>query len=140
MHTRLFHEIFAEWKQNVTWNVFTKKSYLPILNPCNCTEQCGKFKNSCSPKNYFGKPTSFVWGGSWTFCYKSVKVNFRNFHTRMWKDEKFTVKIFRKINDLVKTLLSRNFCQKIVKENFPNFYFVHTHCIHKNSWMQGSKT
>ena len=49
------------------------------------------------------------------FCEKSVRVNFRNFHTVVWKNAKFTLteKIFRQINSLVmslvETMFSRNF-------------------------------
>ena len=38
----------------------------------------------------------------------------------MWKYEKFTLieKIFREINSMVKTLLSRNFCSKMRESKF----------------------
>ena len=50
------------------------------------------------------------------FCQKSVRENFRNFHTvpyTVWKNTKFSHRIFfREISSLVITLLSRNFYQK----------------------------
>ena len=68
------------------------------------------------------------------FCEKMVAVKFCNFHTTVWKNEKFslTKKIFRQSNalviSLIKTLLSRNFCQKCVtlfkSEQFPNCEFI----------------
>ena len=66
------------------------------------------------------------------FCETSVRENFCNFHTTVWKNAKFslTEKIFREINSLVTSLvillISRNFCQKSMRENFRNFHTVHT--------------
>ena len=66
------------------------------------------------------------------FSQKCVRENSHNFHTTVWKNEKFgiTKKIFRQINSLVislvKTLLSRNFWPKIVRLNRCHFHTVHT--------------
>ena len=60
------------------------------------------------------------------FYQKRMRVFFSNFHTSVWKNEKFTLteKISRQTNYLVKTLLSRNFGQKSVSVNFRNFQTV----------------
>ena len=66
------------------------------------------------------------------FCWKNLRVNFRNFHSTLWqwKNEKFslTKKIFRQINSLVISLVntfnSRNFYQKCVRLNLSNFHTV----------------
>ena len=90
------------------------------------------------------------------FCKKSVRENFRNFHTvyhTLWKLQKFalTKKIFRQINYLVislgKTLLSRNFCQKWVRVNFSNtlcittwklFREIHSHTFFDKNFVKAT--
>ena len=51
-------------------------------------------------------------------------------YSTVWKNENFTLiqKIFRQINTLVTTLLSRNFCQKMWKF-YVNFRIFHTVCL-----------
>ena len=64
------------------------------------------------------------------FCQKSVRLNFRNFHTVCVEKREILShwKKFRQINYLVisllKPLFSRNFCEKCVRENFCNFHSV----------------
>ena len=67
------------------------------------------------------------------FCQKSVRVDFRNFHTvvyTVWKNEKFTLTSHRRnissnqLELFSKTLLSRNFGQKSVRVDFRNFQIV----------------
>ena len=60
---------------------------------------------------------------------------FCNFHSTVWKNEKFAVthEKFRQINSLVfslvKTVVSRNFCQRSETVNFRNF-----HTVIKSEW------
>ena len=48
----------------------------------------------------------------------------RDFKRTVWKSEKFSLikEIFRQINSLVKSLLSRNFCQKCARLKLRNFH------------------
>ena len=54
--------------------------------------------------------------------FRNIIMKFRFFLCRQIQEIHSYRKIFREINSLVKTLLSRNFCQKCVREDFCNLH------------------
>ena len=107
----------------VNMGIYFKSNWVSSFCDWKRTAQCGKTRNSLSPKkissnqlfnNSFNLVKPLL---SRNFCQKCVRENFRNFHTvhsEVWKKRKFTLawQKFRESNvlskEVTKEFISRN--------------------------------